>query len=175
MPFDVKWRKREKRNDKEHHIKASFFSYRWVFERFLFCFVFEKTSSSLPMLFVHIGKSSSENLRSNRSQVFLKISQCSQKTPVFESLFNKVGVLKTCIFIKKEIPTQVSSCKYCEIFKNSFFVQHFLFIILLRDDRILWTPLGTKLTCFIFLVLLLCFPSYRESIVISYLFLYQNF
>ena len=127
------------------------------------------------MLFVHIGKSSSENLRSSRSQMFfkigvLKISQCSQKTPVFESLFNKVGALKACIFIKKEIPTQVSSSKYCEIFKNSFFVQHFLFIILLRDDRILWRSLGTKLTCFIFLVLLLCFPSYRKSIVVSYLF-----
>ena len=25
MLFDVKWRKREKRNDKEHHEKASFF------------------------------------------------------------------------------------------------------------------------------------------------------
>ena len=25
MPCDVKWRKREKRNDKEHHEKASFF------------------------------------------------------------------------------------------------------------------------------------------------------
>ena len=25
MPSDVKWRKREKRNDKEHHEKASFF------------------------------------------------------------------------------------------------------------------------------------------------------
>ena len=25
MPSDVKWRKRQKRNDKEHHEKASFF------------------------------------------------------------------------------------------------------------------------------------------------------
>ena len=113
--------------------------------------------------------------RCSSKQVFLKISQCLQKTPVFESLFNKAGALKACIFIKKEIPTQVFSCEYCKIFKNSFLVKHFLFIILLRDDRILWTSLGTKLTCFIFLVLLLCFPSYRESIVISYLFLYQNF
>ena len=85
---------------------------------------------------------------------------------MFESLFNKAGALKACIFIKKEIPTQVFSCEYCEIFKNSFLVEHFLFIILLCDDRILWTSLGTKLTCFIFLVLLLCFPSCRESIVI---------
>ena len=72
MPSDVKWRKREKRNDKEHHEKASFL-YSWVFERFFFCFVFERTSSSLRMLFIHIGKSSSETFRSSRSQIFFKI------------------------------------------------------------------------------------------------------
>ena len=33
----------------------------------------EKTSTSLPMLFVHVGKSSSETLRSSRSQMFFKI------------------------------------------------------------------------------------------------------
>ena len=58
--------------------------------------------------------------------------------------------LKACIFIKK-----VFCCEYCEIFKNSLPVEHFLFIILLCDDRIFWTPFGTKLTCFIFFVLLL--------------------
>ena len=79
--------------------------------------------------------------------IFLKISQCS---PVFESLFNKAEGLKACIFIKK-----VFSCERCENFKNSLLVEHFLFIILLCDDRTLWTSLGTKITCFIFLVLLL--------------------
>ena len=54
--------------------------------------------------------------------VFLKISQYSQKTPVFESLFNKAAGLKACNFIKKEIPSQVFSCEYWEIFKNNFFV-----------------------------------------------------
>ena len=39
--------------------------------------------------------------------------------------------------------------------KNSFLVEHFLFIIFICADRILWTSLGTKLTFFIFLVLLL--------------------
>ena len=37
------------------------------------------------------------------------------------------------------------SCEYCEIFINSLLVKHFLFIIPLCDDRILWTSLGTKL------------------------------
>ena len=36
------------------------------------------------------------------------------KTPVLESLFNKVAGLKACNFIKKT-PTQVFSC---EIFEN---------------------------------------------------------
>ena len=80
---------------------------------------------------------------------------------VFDSLFNKAGGLKTCIFIKKEIPTKVFSCEYCGIFKNSFLLEHSLFIILLCDDRILWTSLGARLTCFMFLVLLLWNSSVR--------------
>ena len=76
--------------------------------------------------------------------MFLKISQCSQKTPV-ACIFIKHQALKACMLIKKEIPTQVFSCECCKIFKNSFLVEHFLFIILLRDDRIIWTSLGSKL------------------------------
>ena len=34
--------------------------------------------------------------------------------------FNKVVALKTCNFVKEETPTQVFSCEYREIFKNSF-------------------------------------------------------
>ena len=64
-------------------MKRQVFSYSWVFERFLFCFIFEKTSSSLPMLFVHIEKSSSETLRSSRSQIFFKIGVLKK----FSSLF----------------------------------------------------------------------------------------
>ena len=108
---------------------------------------------------VQVNLSEAAVCRCSSKQVFLKISQCSQKISVFESLFNKAGTLKTCVFIKKEIPTQVFSYEYCEIFKNSFLMEHFLFIIVLYDDRILWTSLGAKLTCLIFLVLLLCFPS----------------
>ena len=66
---------------------------------------------------------------------------------MFEPYFNEADRLKACIFIKKEIPKQVFSCEYNEIFKNSFLVEHFLYILLLCDDRILWTSLGTKLTC----------------------------
>ena len=40
---------------------------------------------------------------------------------MLESPFSKVAGLKVCIFIKKETPTQLFSCEYCEILKNSFF------------------------------------------------------
>ena len=162
-------------------MKRQVFSYSWVFEQFLFCFIFEKISCSLPILFVHIVKSLNENPRSSRLQMFFKISVLKNLSMFAKntcvrvlSLFNKAGDLKACIFIKKEISTQVFSCECWEIFKSSFLVEHFLFIILLCDDRILWTALGTKLACFRIVVLLLCFPSYRESIIFSYLFLYKN-
>ena len=39
---------------------------------------------------------------------------------MLESLFNNVAGLKVCIFIKKETPTQLFSCEYCEILKSTF-------------------------------------------------------
>ena len=65
----------EKNEMIKNHKRASFFielSFRTL-ERFFFYFVFEKTSSSLPMLFVHVGKRSRKSLRSSRSQMFFKI------------------------------------------------------------------------------------------------------
>ena len=81
----------------------------------LFCFVFEKMSSSLAMLLVlllvHVGK---------RSNSRLNVSS------------------KGLHFFKGKTPTQAFSCEYCKIFKNSFFIGH-LFIILFQnflcDDR----------------------------------------
>ena len=59
---------------------------------------------------------------------------------MFESLFNKAEGLKAFLLRK--------CFEYCEIFKNSLLVEHFLFIILLCDGRILWTYLGTKIDVF---------------------------
>ena len=47
---------------------------------------------------------------------------------MLESLFNKFTGLKACIFIKKDTPTQVFSYEYCNIFKNSFFMEQLLTI-----------------------------------------------
>ena len=96
-----------------------------------------------------IGKT----LRNSRSQMFFKIAvrknfflNIVKETPVLKFPFNKVAGLKVCIFIKKETPTHLFSCEYCEILKKRFFTERL-------------TSLGTKLVFFIFLVSLLCFPS----------------
>ena len=68
--------------------------------------------------------------RSSRSQLFfkkmlLKISNIHMKTPVLESLFNKV--------------TGLLSCEYCEVFTNSFFIkhsEHFCWLRLYMNKRI---------------------------------------
>ena len=73
------------------------------------------------------GSSSPPN-RSSRSQMFFKIGVLknfvifTRKHLSWQSLFIKVAVLTGCNFIKKETPTQVFSCKYCEILRNSFFI-----------------------------------------------------
>ena len=38
--------------------------------------------------------------------------------------FNKVAGLWTAILLKNETPAQVFSCKFCEIFKKTYFVEH---------------------------------------------------
>ena len=43
-------------------------------------------------------------------------------------LFDKVSGLRGCIFIQKETQAQVFFCEFCEIFKNSFFIED-LFIV----------------------------------------------
>ena len=45
------------------------------------------------------------------------------ETPVLESLFNKAGGLR-CANYQIETPTQVFSCDYCKVFKNTYFEEH---------------------------------------------------
>ena len=93
-------------------------------------------SSSIPMLlgvlFDLAGKSSNR-----RSQMFFKTGVHKNFAICVEASFSKVSGLKACIFIQKETPTQVFFFKYCEIFRNGFFIED-LFIYLseiLFDDR----------------------------------------
>ena len=43
---------------------------------------------------------------------------------MLQSLFNKVAGLQACSFIKKRLQDWCFPCKYCEIFKNSFFEEY---------------------------------------------------
>ena len=60
-----------------------------------------------------------------KKKVLKKFRKIHRKTPVPES-FNKVAGLspESCIFIREETLTQVFSCEFCEIFKNSFLTEH---------------------------------------------------
>ena len=58
---------------------------------------------------------------------------------MLESLINNAAGLHSCNFIK-ETPTQVFSCEYCEIFKNSFYYR-----APLVTASVLWTI--TMLNC----------------------------
>ena len=144
----------------------------------MFSFIFEKTSSSLPMLFVHIGKSPSENLRSSRSQMFFKIGVLKNfpmlaKKHLCSNLFLiKLGPWRPVLLLKTRFQHRCFSVNIAKFLRAAFLWNTFCSY---SDYKILWTSLGTILTCFIFLVLLLCFPSNRGSRVISYLFLYQKF
>ena len=35
-------------------------------------------------------------------------------------------VIEDCNFVKKETPTQVFSCQFCEIFKTTYFAGHLM-------------------------------------------------
>ena len=52
-----------------------------------------------------------------------------RKTPALESLFNKVAGLQ---LYKKATPTHLFFYGYCEIFKNSFFIEHLWWLFLVK-------------------------------------------
>ena len=54
-------------------------------------------------------------------KVFCKINR---KTPVLESLFNKVTGLYPATLLKENTPIQVFSDEFSEIFKTSFLIKH---------------------------------------------------
>ena len=54
--------------------------------------------------------------------VFLKIYQNSQENTC-------TGVLQYETLFKKKAPVQVFSCKFCEIFKHTYFVEHLRYFV----------------------------------------------
>ena len=64
--------------------------------------------------------------------MFLKVSEYSQKTPLLDSLFDKVAGLEVC----DVIPTQVFSYGYCEFFKRTLFFTEDLRWLLLKKLKV---------------------------------------
>ena len=58
-------------------------------------------------------------------KVFLKISQNSQ-----EKICARVSFLIN--FVTKETLAQVFSCEFCEIFKNTLFIENLLWLLLVK-------------------------------------------
>ena len=56
--------------------------------------------------------------------VFLEISQDSQENTCRRVSFNKVAGLRSVTVLKEETMAQVFSCEFCEISKNTFFIEH---------------------------------------------------
>ena len=133
-----------------------------------FCSTLEKTSYSFSMwlvtLFVCVEKRSNsrsqkgfiEFLQSFLLRIFLVKVAISAVSYKFGHIYWRNPQWNPHILSSV---TQMLSCQYCEIFKNSFFYRISPVIILLCEDRILWTFASIILTFFIFLVPLLCFPS----------------
>ena len=63
-------------------------------------------------------------------KVFLEISQNSQENICTRVSFSIVAEAEAYNFIKKEILAQVSSCEFCEIFKNTSFTEHLRWLLL---------------------------------------------
>ena len=168
MPPGVKWRNREKQNDKEHHEKASFFSYNWVWNGFCFVlFLRKRLLHFLCYLFMkenaQVKHSESAVRRCSSKHVFLKICQYSQKNTCFRVSFNKAAGLQAwrpAFLLKKRFqhryfPVNIAKLLRTAVLWNTFCSLYFSEI--LCDVRILSTSLGAKVTFSMFLVLLLCF------------------
>ena len=78
---------------------------------------------------------------------------------MLESPFSRVAGLKVCIFIKKETPTQLFSCEYCQILKNGFFIER------LTTSGQNWCFSYSLCHCFVFL---------HNSITISLSWLFRT-
>ena len=59
--------------------------------------------------------------------------------------------MEACNFIKKETPTEVFSCEYCEIFKKRFFKEHLQWLELILT--LLFTLNLLKIGIHIFLLI----------------------
>ena len=82
--------------------------------------------------------------RCSVKKVLLKISQNSQENTCTRAFFLIKLQASAYSFIKKEILAQVFSYEFCEIFKNTFLIEHLQWLLLYNSGRA--TALFWKLT-----------------------------
>ena len=81
---------------------------------------------------------------SARKGVLINFAKLTGKNLRQSLFFNKVAGLKPTTLLKKKILVQVFSCKFCKIYKNTFFIEHvrttasisYSYPILLRSSRL---------------------------------------
>ena len=124
------------------------------------------------MLFVHVRKRSRKTLRSSRLQMFFKIGVLKNFSIFARKLLCwrlfLINLLLKKRFQHRCFPVNIAKFLRIAVLWSTFYSLYFFEI--LCDDRILWTSLGTKLTFFIFLVLLHCFPNSSIKIRSPWLF-----
>ena len=106
-----------------------------IFEWFLFCFVFEKTSSSIPMLLVmllaHVAKHSNNHSQMfSKTGVFKNFAIFTGKNLCSSHFLVKFQAWRPAFYLKRDSNAGVFLFFFffCEIFKNSLFIED-LFII----------------------------------------------
>ena len=101
-----------------------------------------------------------------------KICKIHRKIPVRES--------KVCNFIEKETLAQVFSCEFCEISKNTFFLQHLRWLLLVALPwtwSITWTDKNWKILLLFLYFSVKCFavPYLSLLVLISLLRILRQF
>ena len=82
------------------------------------------------LFFSKVAGRKSSHRRCSVKKMFLNILQNSQEKTCARVSF-LIKLQASCNFIKKETPTQVFSCEFCEISKNTFFTEHLRWLLLL--------------------------------------------
>ena len=94
--------------------------------------------SEIEMMIKKVRRDRSSRQRCSIKKLLIKISQYSQEN----TYVGFVAGLISCNFIKKKTPTQVFSCEYCEIFKNSFFMEHIWWLLLSLGTFLIVIPIS---------------------------------
>ena len=119
----MRWRYKEKRNDQEHHEKVSFFH---LAKFWMVFFLFEKMSSSIPMLLVmllaHVGKGLNSHSQMFSKTGALKNFAIFTGKDLFWSLFLiKFQDWRSTFLFKKRLQRRCFSVNTAKFLRTAFY------------------------------------------------------